>query len=530
MAYGMTNYGIPQLRQRNIMSGYGYEPEMGYDPGMDDYGDPMFDPGGYNVGEILSPYMNKPAPQAPPIASTPSSGRAGVGPDPGLSDSIKRTMDAIGQVYTPEYTDRDRLRALMDAAPERQAPGFGRALVAAGLSLKAADPIATSEAVMTAPHRRNMADWLAKSEPFLKTAELENRSNVNERTLAGNVVTAETQARRLEEQGRQADQKNEVARTKAEADMIRARAYQLKNNGWKIDFSGPRIIGIGPNNERMDLGETGKLSDRDKIDLQGEWGVKRAKEYGEAAANRAEIAGGQFFVDKDGNPVYGNPRTQPPTMPPAGSRPMTGSGNKEESPGDALKRQQMEWDELRATDPVVRKWTNISANGKITLKKAPEAGSMPWSYGEDDVNEYNEVVRKLYGKTGVGPSTERQEAPPTNKGIGPSPAVTAPKVAPPKVPEAPPRSYMENGVRKFRETPPSGSYMENGVRKFYGQSQRTSDISLPLAGSPQNPAKTEDEMMAYAALQQRAAEFVRSQGKPVTQEYIDFAIRKGWVR
>lgn len=424
MAYGMTNYGIPQLRQRNIMSGYGYEPEMGYDPGMDDYGDPTFDPGGYNVGEILSPYMNKPAPQAPPIASTPSSGRAGVGPDPGLSDSIRRTMDAIGQVYTPEYTDRDRLRALMDAAPEREAPGFGRALVAAGLSLKAADPIAASEAVMTAPHRRNMADWLAKSEPFLKTAELENRSNINERTLAGNVVTAQTQADRIASNEKIAERKAEIAE-------IRARAYdysQRLGKGWDWDLTGPTAKKINKTTgEIVDTGlETGKMDEKTKIELQNEGRVNAARETGLYAGSRAAMTG-PIYQTNDGKQYRVGPDG---TLIPAEGAPgpltrvgAPGRAN-ETTPAEAKQAYQ---EKLR---PIFQLNSDhfINRNGVLEEKPRPKPG---W-FGNDSAMKEWDRVHKMVDPSYVPPtdqtSTPRfpefriptQSTAPTTQGVGPS--------------------------------------------------------------------------------------------------------------
>ena len=458
-------YGIQQLRPRNIMSGYGFEPESsGYDPGMDDYGyDPMMDSSGYNVGEILSPYMRAQTPSAPPTTqSVPSSGRAGVAPDPGLSDSIRRSMDAINQVYTPETTDRDRLRALMDAAPEREAPSFGRALVAGGLSLKAADPIAASESVMMAPHRRNMADWLAKTDPFHKTAQLEQQANVNERTLAGNVVNAETQARRIEMQERNNQARNEAA-------MIRARAAKLTaelGRGWDWDLSGTTIK--KKNNTTGEVIDTGmrtdKLSEEDRLELQNEGRVQAARETSlYAGARNTQNAPlyqdnkGTFRIDVNGEKEYVSMGTEPTTRVGAPGR------INETTPAEFKSEEQ------RRLRPVYEQYPKQfnNRNGVLELKPRPKPG---W-FGDTSAQDEWDTVKKL-----IDPNYK----------------------VPVKIPKT---------------SSPLGGELQNVP---YTSSTPTKGI-----GPSEN---------STVSVNQRAAEFLRKNGLPVTQANIEHAKRTGRVK
>ena len=291
-------YGIPQLRLRSLMGA------------PDDYLNQEMDYGGYedpmqqDMGYETMPAGYKPLRSNPielgvatapepvvgnPLGQQASSGRAGMGAPPQQGNMWD---------YTPETQDRDRLRSLMDAAPQREPPGWLRGLSAIGVGLGSKDVgegLKNMEAVNFAPHRRDMADWTAKTEPYLKTAELENRGNINERTLAGNMLVAQTNADRIEAQRVRDEGKQAVAEKRAESDRIyrTAQAYnQRLGKGYDWDLTGTTIKKI--NKTTGDIIDTGLKTDRmteeDKILLQNEGKVEAARVTGELANTRAATA------------------------------------------------------------------------------------------------------------------------------------------------------------------------------------------------------------------------------------------------
>ncbi len=349
---------IRRLRQQSIMGGYdnltpelnqdymsmsapSYESEDGpWNSAPPSYIDPRDQGNDPWYGGQSQPSAGPPAPITPPSVNTYDPDRAN-----------KEMMSAIGKVFTPEHIDRDRLRSHMDAAPERERPSFARALVAGALSQKAQDPIATSEAVMYAPHRRNMADWTAKNEPFYKTAELENRENVNERTLAGNVVKSVSDDRRLEQQRIRDEGKQQVAEEKNRIGEIHARAAEARANRWETKIDGDHVIATSPDGQTMRvIGSSRGMSKEDEIKLRGAYSIGAAREYGSAAAARNEAAGKETRVDSEGNTWILSTRSVPPTATrveglPSGTRPETGRSGA--SGGGMLERERVEQDKLR---------------------------------------------------------------------------------------------------------------------------------------------------------------------------------------
>jgi hypothetical protein len=439
MAYG----DIQRLRQQYI-----FQPtedisggDMGYGPSMD-YGEaPPEYGGGYN--DTSQNPFDRPPTSMPAEAS---SGQAGMGAPPPVAppqvpggSSLQETLDAINRVYTPENVDRDRLRKLMDAAPERQAPSFGRALVAGGLSLKAQDPIATAEKVLYAPHYRNMADWTAKVDPYYKTAELENRANINERTLAGNVVTAQTQADRIASQEKIAAEKNRVAE-------IRARALDFKARGYEIKVLGDEVVGFSPDGKRISLGSSGGMDEADKIRLEGKYKVEAAEASGKSALDRITAAGGQIVVMPDGSLRVINPRTVPPTNTPVpgstpGAPPTKLGGAPKENILDKRRRENDTLQTIYQTDPGNRKYITKKTDGTYTFKNrpvvTPESGWGWWhtdQVTEADVKAYDDLRKEVDPSYvppkpgGIGGSLgSGKEETQKSSGIGPSTGPTTPR-------------------------------------------------------------------------------------------------------
>lgn len=205
--------------------------------------------------------------------------------------------DKINQIYSPETESRDRFNTFLGEYPTYEGPGKARGLFGTLMGIGAKDPesaLKVMEGAFQAPHMRDVAAWKDKAQPMYQAAQLENTANVNERNLANNYMINQTNQDKLASQERIANEKNEIAR-------MRAEAYSFKQThpDWKFDFSGPNGFAYNPNNpnEKINLGPTGNLSDVDKINLQGEWGVRRAEASGAAAVDRANVTN-QGAIDR----------------------------------------------------------------------------------------------------------------------------------------------------------------------------------------------------------------------------------------
>lgn len=420
---------------------YAPSPIPAMPPSLEDYGPPKPSPL-EQIGQQPSTGPASPNVGVAPTQIDPTKTPVGASPLANQGQSIEDYIAAINKGYTPEFTDRDRLRRLMDTVPERQPPSLARALVAGGLSIKAEDPIKTSEAVMQAPYLRDMASWTAKAEPFYKTAQLENQQNINERTLMANAVTAKTSADRLAEQARQADLKNEQALGRNRINMIKAQMGQ----GWKMDArNGTTVKAINSaTGEVKDTGiPTRWMDEADKIDAEGEWNVRAAEARGAAAVRTAQagaVAGNRDIVVINGETYQRNPDRSltpvegaPSGMPTRLGTPPRATGAKTstlESNRVINKNLKDAWQ----SDPTTKEFIKETKEGELyDFQPRPVLGANKKWYGggqitQEDVDRYDEFRKSMDPsyvppKTGgIGPGATK-EKPPT-QGLGPTPAAT----------------------------------------------------------------------------------------------------------
>jgi hypothetical protein len=451
-------YGIPQLRQRSLLgqNDYGMNLDYGMDSGQDygDSGSPQdYQPDPYqtsitppSTGAVMDEYRKINREQGPPPSQMAAPQVNTYDPDRANQDM----MSAIGKVFTPEHEDRNRLRGLMDDAPERQAPGWGRGLsaIAVGLGSKdVASGLANQEAVMFAPHRREMADWTAKTEPFYKTAQLENQENVNERTLAGNVVKSVSDDRRLEQTRIRDEGKQKVAEEKNRISEIHARADEARANKWDVKIDGDRVIATSPDGKRMSvLGSSRGMSKEDEIRLRGQFSVAAASEYAKGANERAAMGQAREFTDPEGNVWVKKPGSpaEKTDLPP-GSVPS--SAPKTASTGGQLEKERVEQDRLQ--NMFEQGDTNVvrSTSGKYEMKKRPKAKEANF-FGlgevttdqEDNWDKSKVKADPTYvpPKRASKPPAPKESFPEINinkptfsgaetKGVGPSAPVTSPQ-------------------------------------------------------------------------------------------------------
>jgi len=450
-----------RLRQQNLFQPPPIDINAGIMGEINFPNDPNFGegPSDYEMGQVNLPQPQEPYfggnyqvqndPRAVPIAGPASIGA-------GTAENLE---DVINRIYTPETESRDRFNRLLDAAPERESPGLMRGLAAFGMGMGAKDPLDTlkvHEAVMYAPHLRNMQDWSAKTQPFGTAAELENRANINERTLAGNVATATVNQQRYDQQNTINEEKNRIAELNAESKRIRDTAYaytQRLGKGWTPITTGPTVQMMNKDTgEIMDTGmPTGKLSEQDKIELQNYGRIEASRVQGQNAATVAGINQSERWVDRQGN-VYNLNPNQVGDAETMGLRPITpgapqfpnsqitrvptsaGAASAQQPRVDRNNRFQQLADER---PDLAQKWLipPVSATGNWGIKPPP-TGRDGWFWdtpvNATDMQEYNAVREALGLPPMPVPNQAPAQAPPQqgNQPIGPTNLPTRPQIPP----------------------------------------------------------------------------------------------------
>ena len=288
-------YNVGQLRKQNLLDQYGVGSSTRYGSQAQQGG--MFD------DQLPGPYQDDQFSRGVPTFGGPTQPDQGVIQreriepvgQPDTDDDYEDPNDQVlrlMQQYTPETTDRDRLRALMDSVPQREEPGLLRRLSAFGMGLGQKDPLAVHEGVMYAPYHRDMADWTAKAEPYYKTAQLENQANTQERTLTGNLLTADAAGKRVAQQEKAANQRYEVA-----IDRNRIARYKAEHGpDWIVDArNGPTVMMYNKvTGEPKDTGiSTRYMSEADKIEAETQGRIDVARERGAQDRQTAETRGEQ---------------------------------------------------------------------------------------------------------------------------------------------------------------------------------------------------------------------------------------------
>jgi hypothetical protein len=325
-----------------------------------------------------------------------------------------RIMEQINQIYTPETRSRDRVNNLLDNVPEREEPTWGRRLVAGGMGLGSKDPIKTMEDVMYAPHARAMTDWSAKTGPFQQAYSAENTANINERTLAGNAVTAQVNQERYDQQNRVAEDRNDIAR-------IRANAQTAKANKWDVKVVGTEVWAYPPDASKESprlLGRVkGKMDEADKIDLEGKWDVKAA----EARGATSEAAGAYFVQGSDGTLHRVNPRadvTGAENLPP-------GNYNRVGTPSRASTATETPTNIERARQNRLRKiYDNNAEFQKFFTTTAGKLELVPKPKSESQVADWERARRLAYPPKDTNLPIEGSVY---NPGTEPTPKASTPK-------------------------------------------------------------------------------------------------------
>lgn len=253
----------------------------------------------------------------PPIAQYPQNTdiiqQALAPPTAPEETEIEKQGRMMREQYHPSYTSENRLNELLGRFPQEPKPNLFRTLTAITAGLGRGG-IEEGQKIMDEPHSRDLADWKLQVEPAAKAAEIERQGNVNERYIAAQTINSQLAQQKMDELIRKNQAMEEIAQTRANA-----YAWAKEHPTWKTDFSGTRIISVGPigpdgKPQMADLGPTSHVDDMTKLRVTGEYKVKAAEVQGANAARVAGIRAATTYnlPDEEGNmvPHVFNPATK----------------------------------------------------------------------------------------------------------------------------------------------------------------------------------------------------------------------------
>jgi len=227
----------------------------------------------------------------------------------GIQDSQEEEIDnynpaqRMSQLYTPEHQMGDRLTAMIDSMPQRQNPGIGRKILAsiAGLT---GDPNRV-EHTLYGDYNRQLGDWKEKLGPTLQGANFERASNINERSLANQVISQEQRDRSLDRQTKrdktletQGNEKIAQSDKRISQADERIKISEAAAKGGTIDWGSNTIVYKDGTTApiKADLFTT-----QEKMELQQKYAKERIEKQGEnAVGNRDRVK--TEVIDDPNNP------------------------------------------------------------------------------------------------------------------------------------------------------------------------------------------------------------------------------------
>src|SRR5215471_5669043 len=158
-----------------------------------------------------------------------------------------------------------------------------------GIKTDPKQAFALSSAIADKPFSEAVEDWQNKLKPLQAAAVQEEARNRNERIMAEQTVQRNINAARERRLGRETEVKLAQAQEKLRISDLRQQAYthKIMHPNWKpmppVPDSNLTFYNPDNPNETIDTGfPVGKMSDKDKANLAGEWKVKSAQAYAEA--------------------------------------------------------------------------------------------------------------------------------------------------------------------------------------------------------------------------------------------------------
>lgn len=278
------------------------------------------------------------------------------------------TIRRIREEFKPSTELTDRFTQLLDKQPQRGQVGLPRSILSGIVGLK--DGYKGAKEVLDQPYNEATADWKNQIEPAYQAANMERQSNINERQVFGAALTGARQQQALREQTRIADEKQQLASQIYEL-------KRLKQEGWQFNFDGPTIMKYtSPGGQLIDTGvPTNKISQLDMLILRSELGLNRDL----IMENEARIT--RQMPTPDENLSENQMITRRQT---------------------AL-RGLMEHQDPRIAG-LARKWID-QRNGQYVLKERPRITGTWFSDTQQDIDEYDELLRLINPNISQTPTT-----------------------------------------------------------------------------------------------------------------------------
>jgi len=241
-----------------------------------------------------------------------------------------------------------------------------------------------------------MRDWKEQLDPAYKSATLERQSNVNERTLAMQTISAE-----LREQAQQHKEANDTKRAEIAQQRADVYEYKAKNPNLQFNFTGPTVKVSDPQTGKVaDTGiPTGNLSDADKLALQQGQALERISATGEE--RRTTQAEGH---EQDMDEIIARGEQARRTR----ATPSGGTG-KDELPTQTRVRQFNAARELANTRPELKKFIKLGSPGSNDFTITPPGQGFFGPTGPTK-EQYEEIQGAVYSgamskQTGRGVQT-----------------------------------------------------------------------------------------------------------------------------
>lgn len=316
--------------------------------------DPFTDPDMYG-----SPSMSTPTPSVPMKRAS--------GEDPTID--YQRILDAMKQYEaTTDHSASDRFDNLLSKYPAEKSPGITRTLVAIGAGLGKGG-VKAGQDILDEPHKKDLEDWKNKIQPTYEAANVERQSNVNDRQLFGNMMTADVNNRRYINAAQSNDERNRIAAQKVTDQAAHQKRVDdlldLKTKGYTYSVIGNKLMGHAQDGSSFEAGEA---SSYDPVELE------KLKQQGRMEVVKQQ--GANAVTTKTTKPGFNVETIKPTAAQTAASKPLTAK--------EANDARSAELRRILETDPEGEgRFIKMAPDGVTAILKSRPTYGIPY-WGDDD--------------------------------------------------------------------------------------------------------------------------------------------------
>jgi len=299
----------------------------------------------------------------------------------------------------------DRLTSMIDTMPQRPNPGMGRKILAsiAGLT---GDPNRV-EHTLFGDYNRQLGDWKEKLVPTLQAANFERAGNINERSLANQIVGQEQRDRTIDRQtrrdatlGRQTDEKIAQSDKRIKQADVRLEIAKATAKGGTIQFDSAGNGKIVYKDGTVKPIESDLFSPQERMALQQEYALERIQETGEnRPGNRDRFR--TEIIDDPKNPgkkivVSINLDTQKATRVTLDDETITPETRTDQSETDKAKGRLERARKVKLSNPRLAPYITIKGQD---FEIRPPNRYLP---GGISKQEYDKAYNEIYGEAPAG--------------------------------------------------------------------------------------------------------------------------------